>query len=69
MYRYSMFSTVSQKMQSEGSKRKHVTGKESQGTRARRNIFYCLFSINIFQPYLLFTPALKNLSPASLAFL
>lgn len=63
-----MFSTFSLKMQNRCSERKHLTGKESQGARLW-NIFYCLFSRNVFQPYLLFTPALKNLSPVSLTFL
>lgn len=30
------------------------------GSNTKEYFFYCLFSKNIFQPYLLFTPALKK---------
>lgn len=64
-----MFSTFSLKMQNRCSERKHFNRERIPGSKTMEYFFYCLFSRNVFQPYLLFTPALKNLSPVSLTFL
>lgn len=71
-----MFFTVSPHMQNRCStrrkkekKKKNLTGKRIPGSKTKEYFFTVYFLENTFQPYLLFTPALMNLSPVSSTFL